>query len=254
MGEIVAKHVEIDEVLGGYAAFDFFFKDKAWDKIYRCLVSLSGAGATKAVFSLATKELDASVRVATYHATYEQKAGLRLGIDDVMPVEADALEGMPADNGANQTARNEAVKSNEEIADAAFLRCVRFKELSVSGCGLQGYGRLWGCARGSARTSRPLRGTPHIICGWCACCGARCSPRNQQTQCSARCRQGCAVSTSSRPSTGSAGRLDVSRLRQERRECGMTNDSPIFVGECVTREGGKEMEIVTTCWIRRCAL
>ena len=47
MGEIVAKYVEIDEVLGGYAAFDLFFKDKAWDKIYRCLVGLRGAGATR---------------------------------------------------------------------------------------------------------------------------------------------------------------------------------------------------------------
>ena len=60
-------------MLGGYAAFDFFFKDKAWDKIYRCLVGLRGAGATKAVFSLATKEIDASVRAATY----KQCAGLR---------------------------------------------------------------------------------------------------------------------------------------------------------------------------------
>ena len=60
MGEIVVKHVEIDGVLGGYAAFELFFKDKAWNKSYRCLVSLRGAGATKAVSSLATKELDAS--------------------------------------------------------------------------------------------------------------------------------------------------------------------------------------------------
>ena len=113
MGEIVVKHVEIDGVLGGYAAFELFFKDKAWNKSYRCLVSLRGAGATRAVFSLATNELDASVRAATY----EQRAGLRLGIDDVMPVEADAVEGVPADNGANQAARDEAGKYNKEIAD-----------------------------------------------------------------------------------------------------------------------------------------
>ena len=59
-------------------------------------------------------------------ATYEQKAGLCLGIDDVMPVEADALEGIPADNGANQAARDEAVKYNEEIADAAFLGITKY--------------------------------------------------------------------------------------------------------------------------------
>ena len=40
MGEILGKYVVIDEMLGDYAAFDFFFKDKAWDKIYRCLVGL----------------------------------------------------------------------------------------------------------------------------------------------------------------------------------------------------------------------
>ena len=51
------------------------------------------------------------------------------------------MERIPTDDGANQAARDEAVKYNEEIADAAFLRRVRFKELSAGGCGRQSYGR-----------------------------------------------------------------------------------------------------------------
>ena len=50
-----------------------------------------------------------------------------------------------------------AVKYNEEIADAAFLRRVRFKELSAGGCGLQSYGRLTPSRDGSSLEFLSLR-------------------------------------------------------------------------------------------------